>query len=363
MHTNLFLGRQQIGILVILAFSLIFGGCNRPSKNSSAPLSAKAMPVSAVSLQASEWPVSLAVSGNVVPWQEIKIGAELAGLQITSVKVDVGSLVSKGDILVELANDVARATVAQQTAAVADAKASLILAEVTLERGAPLLISEAISNQDFSQYKAQVASAKARYELALANLELAKINLAKTVIRAPSNGVITLKSGNVGDLTTVGAPLFVMIRDNKLEWRAEVPAKSVHELKHKKYSATINSPDNSTVSGIVYNVAPTVDQVKNGVAYVTLPLNSSLKAGMFVSGTINLTPKLARFLPSEAVFYRDGFSYVMVIGPDSKVNQTKVLVGRKFDMFFEILKGLNPEDLVVKQGGGFLNTGDFVKIN
>ena len=59
---------------------------------------------------------------------------------------------------------------------------------------------------------------------------------------------------------------------------------------------------------------------------------------------------------------RDGFSYVLRVGPDSKVSETKVTVGQRLGDRIEITGGLDANARVVASGGGFLSDGDLVRV-
>ena len=67
-------------------------------------------------------------------------------------------------------------------------------------------------------------------------------------------------------------------------------------------------------------------------------------------------------LPQSAVLLRDGFSYVLRVGTDSKVTQAKVSVGRRVGDRIEITAGLDASARVVASGGGFLGDGDTVRV-
>jgi HlyD family secretion protein len=67
-------------------------------------------------------------------------------------------------------------------------------------------------------------------------------------------------------------------------------------------------------------------------------------------------------LPQSAVLLRDGFSYVLRVGPDSKVSELKVKAGRRVGDRVEILDGLPADARVVASGGGFLGDGDTVRV-
>jgi multidrug efflux pump subunit AcrA (membrane-fusion protein) len=67
-------------------------------------------------------------------------------------------------------------------------------------------------------------------------------------------------------------------------------------------------------------------------------------------------------LPQTAVLLRDGFSYVLRIGPESKVIETKVTVGRRVGNRIEITGGLDASERVVESGGSFIGDGDVVRV-
>ena len=67
-------------------------------------------------------------------------------------------------------------------------------------------------------------------------------------------------------------------------------------------------------------------------------------------------------LPETAVFSRDGYDYVMVIGQQGRVRQTKVTVGRRQAGNVEIVQGIGANDGVVAAGAAFLSDGDVVRV-
>jgi multidrug efflux pump subunit AcrA (membrane-fusion protein) len=87
---------------------------------------------------------------------------------------------------------------------------------------------------------------------------------------------------------------------------------------------------------------------------------------MFARGYFSIGDETALTLPQSAVLLRDGFSYVLRIGPEtgaaSKILQTKVTVGRRAGDRIEITSGLGPAERVVASGGGFLGDGDLVRV-
>lgn len=159
-----------------------------------------------------------------------------------------------------------------------------------------------------------------------------------------------------------------MIRQGRLEWRAEVASSDLGLVKPGMKvvvtpAGAVATPGASTIQGTVRIVAPTVDPLtRNGIVYVDLPQPGSARAGMFARGEFEVGSSSAVTLPQSAVQLRDGFSYVFKVGADSKVTQAKISVGRRIGDRIEVTGGLEPEARVVVAGGGFLAEGDTVRV-
>ncbi len=154
-----------------------------------------------------------------------------------------------------------------------------------------------------------------------------------------------------------------MIRQGRLEWRAEVAATDMAQLK-PGMAALVTAGNGLGVKGTVRMVAPTVDpQTRLGLVYVDLPpAPGAARAGMFARGEFEVGSAAGLTLPQSAVLLRDGFSYVLRVAPDSKVAQVKVGVGRRVGDRIEITSGIDANARVVAAGGGFLADGDTVRV-
>jgi len=309
--------------------------------------------------------IKLAANGNVAAWQEAVIGSESGGLRLTDVKVNVGDVVKKGQVLAVFSADTVNADVAQARAAVMEAEANAAEAVANAARARTLQSSGALSAQQISQYMTAEQTAKARIASAKAALSSQTLRLKYTQVVAPDNGVISARSATVGSVVGVGVELFRMIRQGRLEWRAEVTAAELVRLKPGT-SAVVKAANGSELTGKVRMIAPTIDpQTRSALVYVDLPVsaagNAPFKAGMFASGQFELGTSDAMTVPQQAVVVRDGFSYVFRLNPDSRVTQLKVQAGRRLADRIEVVSGLTPESLVVVNGAGFLNDGDLVR--
>jgi RND family efflux transporter MFP subunit len=307
-------------------------------------------------------PQRLAANGNIAAWQEASVGTEANGLRLAEVRVNVGDAVKRGQVLATFASATVEADAAQIRATVAEAEAALAEAAANAQRARDLAASGALSKQQIEQYLTAERTAQARLEAQRAAATAQQLRLAQTRVVAPDDGVISARSATVGAVLPAGQELFRLIRRGRLEWRAEVPADDLARLK-PGLPAALQLPGGASVSGKLRMLAPTIDaQTRNGIAYVDLAATPAVRAGMFARGEFELGSTPALTLPQSAVQLRDGFSYVLRVGTDSKVTQTKVGTGRRIGDRVEITGGIDAATRVVAAGGGFLVDGDTVRI-
>jgi RND family efflux transporter MFP subunit len=310
------------------------------------------------------WPELVRANGDISAWQEAVVSAEVAGLKLAEVLVDVGDQVKKGQVLARFDAATQRAAVAQSEASVAETQALLAEAESNAQRADRLRESLAISEQDLIQASTRAHAAKAQVESAKARLNAAQLMLQYAEVIAPDDGVISSRTAMLGSVTNSGAELFRLVRQNRLEWRAELTGA---QLAHVRvgFTAKIDLPDGSMVTGAVRQLSPVLSATtRTGIAYVELNDDAlgKARAGMYAAGTIEVGETNGMELPASAVIQRDGHDYVFVMVDDTQVILTKVGVGRRRGGAVEILSGLTATDNVVTTGGAFLNDGDRVRV-
>jgi RND family efflux transporter MFP subunit len=223
------------------------------------------------------------------------------------------------------------------------------------------------SGQQINQYLTAEQTARARVESAKAALASQLLRLQYTQVTAPDAGVISARTATVGAVVANGAELFRLIRQGRLEWRAEVTSA---ELGRIKGGALVNvvAASGARLTGRVRMVAPTVDaQTRTGLVYVDLPALSAgqagaVKSGMFAQGEFVLGNSDALTVPQQAVVVRDGFSYAFRLNADQRVSQIKLQAGRRAGERVEVIEGVSEATVLVASGAGFLNDGDLVQV-
>jgi RND family efflux transporter MFP subunit len=330
-----------------------------------APGPKPALTVTVAKPEATELTVTLAANGNVAAWQEAVVGSESNGLRLAEVRVNVGDVVKKGQVLAVFSPETVQADIAQSRASLAEARATAADAAGNAARARTLQATGALSQQQINQYQTTEQTAKARVEAAEAVLAAQQVRGRNTQVLAPDDGVISARTATVGSVVSAGTELFRLIRQGRLEWRAEVTSAELARIAVGT-PAFVVSASGAQVRGKVRSIAPTVDpQTRAALVYVDLPTvlqNTGVKAGMFARGDFDLGRSSAPTVPQASIVPRDGFNNVFVLQPDNRVSQIKVQIGRRLNDRIEITSALPEGAQVVVQGAGFLNDGDLVRV-
>ena len=344
----------------VVAFKMKPPGAAGPADAASTP---SALTVELVAPDSRDWPQTLSASGAVAAWEEIVVSPETGGLRIEELRANVGDRVAKGQLLARLADATVRAELAKQQALVAQAEASLQQAAGNLRRAQSVDVAGALAPQKLDEYRATEATAQASLASARADLQSVQLKLAQTRITAPDDGVVASKAGVVGNVASVGTELYRLIRQGRIEWRAELDAQQL-ALVRAGQSAQVQLPGGgAAVAGTVRLVSPTLNtSTGRGIAYVSLDASGSARAGTFASGSIALQRRQAWTLPEAAVVQRDGRSYVFLVDAEGKAASRPVATGRRQDGRVEIVSGIEPTARVVARGGAFLADGTPVTV-
>lgn len=365
--------RPLAGALAVALLGLALSACQRGTEAppasegaQAAPAATSAKPSMTVTVSrpiSASLALGLQANGNVSAWQEASIGAELNGLRLAAVNVNVGDVVRKGQVLATLAGETTQAESLQSRAAQMQAEASYENAKADADRARAIQDTGALSQSQIAQYLTAEKVAKAQWEASKAAYSATQVRLANTRVLAPDDGVISARAASVGAVVGAGQELFRLVRQSRLEWRAEVTPGEVDRIRVGQ-GVRVTAATGTELAGKVRAIAPSADpQTRNVLVFVDLPRHPDLKAGTFAKGLFELGQSAALTVPAQSVVVRDGHNYVFVIGADNKVVQRKVDTGRRVGERVEVLQGLKSDEVVAVQGAGFLNDGDFVKVS
>lgn len=351
------------------------------------PTAAPAITVSKVTTN--DFIETAAVSGSLIPREEILVSPEIEGLRVLELLADEGDHVKKGQVLARLVSEQIDAQLAQNqanlarsNAAIAQAESQIVQADAQakeaaaqLERAEPLKKSGYLSGSTYDQREsaARTTAAQlvaARDGLTAANAEKAQVEAqgrellwrrSNTDVTAPQDGVISRRTARMGALaSSVGEPMFRIIQNGEIELDAEIVET---ELKNVKVGqkAIVSVPQIGDFEGKVRLVSPEVDKTTRlGRVKVFLGSNPQLRIGTYAHGLIETAHSRGLGVPTSAVTFEQGSTYVQVVSVN-KVKKQAIRIGLISGDLIEVKEGLHDGDLVVTRAGTFLRDGDVVR--
>lgn len=311
---------------------------------------------------------TLSAEGTISAKDVANVSAKVNGVAIESVLVEEGQRVKAGQVLAIFDTDAVEQQVLQAEADVAEAQATLANASADAARVLPLLDIDAISKQEADRYRTSELRAKASLQASKARLSNQRLNLDNANVVAPVSGVISGKMAEVG-MVAGGEPLFTIIKNGVLEWRADIDPKLIGEVSVGT-PVKVSLPNKQSVMGEVSRIAPTADNNRQITIYASLSANTAARAGMYQTGEFLIGSASMQTVPNAAIVSNDGYDYVMLVTgiktqnnkTSGRIKQQRVTLGERLGDSVAIKEPLPSESRVVKQGGSFLNDGDLVRI-
>ena len=350
--------RSRLPALLLVSL-LLLAAC---ADEAPAPEATPSLTVSVATPTQQSLPQRVTASGSIAAWEQMALGVELTGQRVAEVLVEVGDQVSKGQPLLQLDVRSLQMELRQAQAVMAQAEASLAVASANARRGEKLKREQLIADSEADQLISGELTAKAQRQTAQAQLENARLRLGFATLRAPDDGVISQRLVQPGQVVSAGAELLTLIRNGRLEWRAELPERDLIRVA-PGVAVELRGPDGAAVAGTVRAVSPALDaRSRTGVVYADLPAPGALRAGMYAQGDLVLGDLPARTVPDQAIVERDGYRYVFVLGEGDVVSQRRVELGVREGGVVQVREGLEADEKVVVEGAGFLADGDRVRV-
>lgn len=300
--------------------------------------SAPPTPVESMKVQQSPIIHGVVSTGELKANRSITLKAEISG-KVMNLNISEGKPVEQGTILIELDDAVAKATLNQM---MAKHEFSLL----KYNRFHTLAKSGTGSTSEKDE-----ALATLRFDTA--NLDLAKAQFEKTKLKAPFAGILGLRQVDVGDYIDPGQALVNLDDISSLLVDFSIPEKYLSQLKEgQAIEITLEALPNQTYEGTIYAIAPQVDSVTRAIqARATLPNpHNNLRPGLFAKIKVVFEKnEQAMTVPEQSVFNLQEKSFVYRV-IDNKAVLTEVTAGVRENGQVEILKGLSPQDTIVKTG-------------
>ena len=333
---------------------------------------------------------TLALSGSLIPREEILIGPEIEGLRVLDVLVEEGAEVKRGQVLARLVPDTLDAQLAQNEAALArnaaataqarsaisEAEARLKEAKNAIERTRTLKQAGHVSDAIFDQRESAFKLAEAQLVAARDGLKASEADRAsteaqrrellwrrsKTEVTAPADGVISHRRARVGATAALASqePMFRMIALGEIELDAEVPQAHIARLALGQ-KARVAVPGNGEVEGTVRLISPAVDpETRLGRVRILLGKDPNLRIGTFARGEVVVARGTGLAVPRSAVLFGKSGPSVQIVENDT-IETRPVTIGLAEADKVEIRSGVSEGVMVVAKSGTFLRNGDRVR--
>jgi HlyD family secretion protein len=259
--------RRASGAILTAALVLFVAGCSKFQKT--APLEFRTE-----SIVRSNLIQSVSANGSLTPTRLIQVGSQVSGT-LTSVKVDFNSLVKEGDILATIDPASFERALARADADLASAKAQQVLAEFNLKRAKELFATKLISETEYTQNDVQLQQAVASVKMRDAAVESARVDLQRTTIYAPLEGMVISRSVDAGQTvaSSFSTPtLFTIANDlSKMHIELAVSEADIGAVeKGQRIEFQVDAFQNRKFNGTVKQVRYNATTNQSVITYITV---------------------------------------------------------------------------------------------
>jgi HlyD family secretion protein len=210
--------------------------------------------------------------------------------------------------------------------------------------------------EDIQMSRANVAASEA-------TVRQLEAQIAQTIIRSPVDGLIMKRDAHLGDISSTSKSMFSIVRDNRLELRAQVAEEDLAKLQPGMQVDISDTANGHDVKAVIREISPLIDQeTRLGTVRIDVPSQAGFKPGNFVRGDIEVGDSQVLTVPSQAVLTKNDESFVLVLNQDNQARSHIVKTGNRNANLVEVLDGLTPSDTVIVKGSGFVKDGDYVRV-
>lgn len=390
--------KKYLAIFLIIS-SLGLVGCGEKPKQEEKPIA-----VSVQMAKSGEIKNVNTFTGTTKVNEETSVTVETIGT-IDEIYVALGQKVQKGDNLLKINGDDVENAIKQQGAALEIAQANYTNSKTSLDdalktaqreydetkraydSNTQLYEVEAISEDTYKKSQADYDKAKQKLELAQKSFDSAngqsvsdfentaekQLNQAqvaydiaaskadKLTLKAPVDGIITVKNFNVKEMATQQKPAFVISSPNTLEVDLKITEADLYKFTvGQEVDVKVN--DNKVKGTVKY--VPTVVKDSTLLYEVQIIIDNSddsLKAGMSAEVEVSTQKQEDTItVPKKAIFEDGGKKYIYVVDSENKAVKTEVTTGIETDSTAEIKSGVDQDNTIVIGGLNLISDGSSI---
>ncbi len=269
-----------------------------------------------------------AISGTLQPEEQATVRAEIGGTVLQTL-AEQGQRVAKGQVLARIDDATLREAELSARATVTTAQNSADVAKRQVERNDALIKAGAIAERDLELARNQYSAAEAQLANARSMLANAQKQLSKATVRAPFDGIVSIRSVSAGDVVQAGGLMYTVVNPTTMRLEASVPANQLSSVHvGAPVDFTVNGYPGRQFTGRITRINPVADPATRQVRIIaSLPnANGVLVGGLFADGHVASEVRTAPVVPIAAVDERGLRPYVMRI-KNGVVQKTEIELG------------------------------------
>jgi len=346
-------------VLVAASALALLGACSKHAEKTE-----DIRPVRAISLVGSDVDVNAEFSGEVKARVESRLGFRVGG-KIVSRKVDVGTLVTKGQVLMQLDPQDLQLSQAQALANLRAAETNRDLAKAELQRYQELrsksFVSQAVLDAKESTYK----SAQANVDAAQAGYRGQSNQAGYASLVSDVDGVVTAVNAEIGQVVAAGTPVVNVAKAGEKEIVIGIPEDKVDTLRRvPDVQVRLWADPKNAVAGRIREISPVADpSTRTYTVKVSIP-DSLAEAKLGMTAVVQFaskTPVPQIKVPLTALFYEKKATSVWIV-EQGAVKLVPVTIGGVAGNDIVLSSGVKAGQTVVTAGVNLLKPGQKVKI-
>ena len=343
---------------LLLSLSMALVACSKPAEKTE---DIRPVRVITAALEGAE--LQTEFSGEIRAKVESRLGFRVPG-KIIARKVDVGTVVKRGQVLMQLDPQDLLLGQAQAKAGLMAAESNRDLAKAEYKRYQELreknFVAQAVLDAKETAYKA----AQASYEQAKAGLSNQSNQTSYSTLVSDVDGVVTGIDAEIGQVVAAGAPVVRVAKAGELDMVIGIPEDRINSIRQMKdVNVRLWANKNEVIVAKLRELSPIADPVtRTFTAKLALPANPNVKLGMTANASFGMkNPHAMIRLPLTALFQDKAASSVWVV-ENCAVRLVPVQVGATVDEDVLIASGLTPGQSVVTAGVNLLKPGQKVTV-
>lgn len=360
-----YIARMKCGFQVAtLGLAVLWlAGCG-PGDTSRAPArgDTAARPVRIVPAAVRPMERALPVVGTLRAQDDAIIAAQVAG-QIETTRVDLGDRVTAGQELALIDTASYEALARQSAANLARVQAAAANAAQNLKRIQELRRDNIASTSELDLAVAESDQARAEVKSVEAADAVARLNLDRSRVRAPFDGVVAERILSAGAYAAIGTPIVRLVKADPLRLRLEVPEREAPAVRAGQTVRVTVEGDTNVYTGQLTRIAPALQEANRMLTVeADVPAQGGLRPGLFVRAHIVVNEsEPAVSVPADALTTFAGLEKIITV-KDGKAVERAVTTGRRGADWVEIVSGLAAGEPVVLDPAG-LRMGQPVTTN